>query len=83
MRGTLPLILAGTCLAILPLVGQAGHALPTTMARMPFCVAADAGALTPARDWLGSLQGWGDSPAVLVWRNVVARSKGKAGPAGC
>ncbi len=83
MRGTLPLILAGTCLAILPLLGPAGHALPTTIARVPVCVAPDAGALTQARDWLGSLQGWGDSPVVLAYRNIVARSKGTAGPAGC
>ncbi|TCH97486.1 hypothetical protein EJV46_15270 [Roseococcus sp. SYP-B2431] len=83
MRGTLPLILAGTCLAILPLMGPAGHALPANMARLPVCAAAEAGVLTPARDWLGSLQGWGDSPVVLAYRNVVARSKGRAGPPGC
>jgi hypothetical protein len=83
MRGTLPLILAGTCLAMLPLMGPAGHALPTTAARLPVCVAAEAGALTQARDWLGSLRGWGDSPAGLAYRNIVARSKGKAGPVGC
>lgn len=83
MRGTLPLILAGTCLAILPLLGPAGHALPSTAARLPVCVAADAGALTQSRDWLGSLQGWGDSPVVLAYRGIIARSKGKPAPAGC
>lgn len=83
MRGTLPLILAGTCLAILPLLGPAGHALPRTIAHVPVCAAPDAGALTPARDWLGSLRGWGDSPVGLAYRNMVARSRGKAGPEGC
>lgn len=82
MRGTLPLILAGTCLAILPLIGPAGGAMPAAP-RMPLCVASDAGAATQARDWLGSLIGWGDSPAVLAYRNIMALSKGKTGPAGC
>lgn len=83
MRGTLPLILAGTCLAILPLLGQAGRSLPTSVSHVPVCVAAEAGSLTSARDWMGSLQGWTDSRAVLAYRAVMARSKGKPAPAGC
>lgn len=83
MRGTLPLILAGTCLAILPLLGPTGHALPASIGRVSSCIAPDAGVLSVARDWLGSLQGWGDSPTVLAYRNIVARAKGKPSLAGC
>ncbi|MDB5413702.1 MAG: hypothetical protein JWR10_2037 [Rubritepida sp.] len=80
MRSTLPLLLAGTCLAILPLLGPTGAALPTNLEGIRICVAQDAGAATQPRDWLGSLHGWQDSPLVLAWRASLAALKGKPSP---
>jgi hypothetical protein len=37
--------------------------------------------LAPARDWIGSLQGWPDSALVRAWHDLVSRAKGR--PAGC
>ncbi|WP_424811586.1 hypothetical protein [Roseococcus sp. YIM B11640] len=84
MRGTLSLILAGSCLAILPLLGPAGTALSSRHAGTAvLCAAPDARVMTAARDWMGSLQGWSDSPLLLTWRNLVASSKGTEAPAAC
>ena len=84
MRGALPLVLAGTCLAILPVIGPAGHSgRPSLAYPKPPCASGNARAGTPAHDWIGSLQGWADSPAVLAYRTVIARAKGLPAPAGC
>ncbi|UPY37879.1 hypothetical protein [Sediminicoccus sp. KRV36] len=83
MRNALPLLIAGTCLAILPLLGPAASAVPGGLERARPCVAASAAPITATRDWLGSLHGWQDSALVLVWRSSLAAAKGKPAPSAC
>jgi hypothetical protein len=47
------------------------------------CQVAEADAVSSARNWLGNIHGWSDSPLVLNWRALVAQTKGRDGPAGC
>lgn len=83
MRNAFPLLLAGTCLAFLPLLGPAASGLPAGLERGRACLAREATPITTARDWLGSLHGWQDSALVLAWRSSLAASKGKPAPLAC
>ena len=83
MRNALPLLIAGTCLAVLPLLGPAASSVHPGLERARPCVAPAAQPITAARDWLGNLQGWQDSPLVLLWRSTMAAAKGRPGPASC
>lgn len=83
MRNALPLLLAGTCLALLPLLGPAASAVPGGLDRTQLCIAPAASPITTTRNWLGSLHGWQDSALVLAWRSTLAAAKGKPGPANC
>lgn len=83
MRNTLPLLIAGTCLALLPLLGPAASAVPSGFERGRLCLAAEAAPMTATRDWLGSLHGWQDSALVLLWRSSLAAAKGKPRPSAC
>lgn len=83
MRHALPLLIAGSCLAILPLLGPAASAVPAGWQRVAPCMAQAAAPVTAARDWLGSLHGWPDSALVLAWRSSLAATKGKPAPTGC
>ena len=83
MRNALPLLIAGSCLAILPLLGPAAATHPGGLERAIPCMAQPAGAVTTARDWLGSLHGWQDSALVLAWRASLAAAKGRPAPALC
>ena len=82
MRNALPLLFAGTCLAILPLLGPAASALPGGLEQARACIAPEATPITAARDWMGSLKGWQDSALVLAWRSALAAAKGKPSPCG-
>ncbi|MEI6158412.1 MAG: hypothetical protein WCP77_01150 [Roseococcus sp.] len=83
MRNALPLLIAGTCLSLLPLLGPAASTVPAGLERSRSCAAPEAGVATTARNWLGSLHGWQDSPLVLLWRSNLAAAKGKQSPALC
>jgi hypothetical protein len=83
MRNALPLLVAGSCLAMLPLLGPALTSGPSALDRAQICVAPRAAPITITRDWLGSLHGWQDSALVLVWRGALAAAKGKPGPSVC
>lgn len=82
MRSALPLLFAGTCLAVLPLLGPAASAVPGGFERTRACIAANATPITTSRDWMGSLKGWQDSALVLAWRGALAAAKGKPSPCG-
>lgn len=83
MRNALPLLIAGTCLAVLPLLGPAASAVSPGLELARPCIAPAATPITTTRDWMGSLNGWQDSPLVLIWRSGLAAAKGKALPAAC
>jgi hypothetical protein len=83
MRNALPLLIAGTCLAFLPLLGPAASRVPSGLERTRPCLAREATPITVTRDWLGSLHGWQDSTLVLVWRAGLAAAKGKPSPLAC
>ena len=83
MRHALPLLIAGTCLALLPLLGPAASTIPTGLERTRTCFAREATPITATRDWLGSLHGWQDSALVLAWRAGLAAAKGKLAPSAC
>ncbi len=83
MRNALPLLVAATCLAVLPLLGPAASAVPLGLERARPCLARAATPVTATRDWLGSLHGWQDSALVLIWRSSLAAAKGKPGPSAC
>jgi len=83
LRNALPLLIAGTCLAILPLLGPAASKSPAGLERTYACFAPSAWPITASRDWLGSLHGWHDSALVLAWRSGLATVKGKPVPAAC
>ena len=83
MRNALPLLIAGTCLSLLPLLGPAASTVPAGLDRARACTAPEAGLVTTARDWMGSLHGWQDSPLVLLWRTTLAAAKGKQSPVVC
>ena len=83
MRNALPLLIAGTCLAVLPLLGPAASRATGVIEGRKICVAPAAMPITTARDWLGSLHGWQDSVLGLAWRGTLATAKGKPGPTIC
>lgn len=83
MRLALSLLMLGgfaAALLLVPTGPRAAAGLPTV--RLP-CAAPPPSAIAPARDWLGSLQGWPDSALVTNWRGLVAISKGRPLPPGC
>ena len=83
MQNTLPLLLAGACLAALPLLGPAASSLPSGLTRTQICTASAVAPINFTRDWLGSLHGWHDSPLILAYRGGMAAMKGTPGPATC
>lgn len=83
MRNALPLLIAGSCLAVLPMLGPAATSMQTEFNPVRACVARGAPPITATRDWLGSLHGWQDSVLVLAWRSTMAAARGKPGPSAC
>jgi hypothetical protein len=82
MRSSFPIFAAAAFAAVLALAPPA----VTGGGRAPagaLCAAPVEDAISPARNWLGSLHGWSDSPLVLSWRAFVAQTKGRAPPPGC
>jgi len=82
MRSSFPIFAAAAFAAMFAL---APGALGTRSGLVPagLCQAVEADAVSPARNWLGNLLGWSDSPLVLNWRAFVAQAKGRELPAGC
>ena len=83
MRNALPLLIAGTCLAFLPLLGPAASPAPVGLERSRACLSRETTPITTVRDWMGSLHGWQDSSLVLIWRASLAVAKGKPGRSAC
>jgi hypothetical protein len=79
MRSSFPIFAATAFAAMFALT----PATPTGHASPALCQPAGADAVSPARNWLGNLHGWSDSPLVLNWRAFVAQTKGRELPAGC
>lgn len=82
MRSSFPIFAAAAFAAMFALLpaGVTGRVGQVTAG---FCQAVEADAVSPARNWLGNLHGWSDSPLVLNWRAFVAQTKGRELPQGC
>ncbi len=71
LRGGDPML--SLALPRLPQLTNAVAAVTAPGCAMP--ASAQQQAWNATRLWLGSLQGWSDSPAVLAWRDFVHRTK--------
>lgn len=83
MWNTLPLLVAGGSLALLPLLGPTTRAVAGGMERVSVCRVQSPGPMATTRDWLGSLHGWQDSALVFAWRGSLAAAKGRPPPSAC
>jgi hypothetical protein len=82
MRSSFPIFAAAAFAATFALLPD-GVANRAGQVAAGLCHAVEADAVSPARNWLGNLHGWSDSPLVLNWRALVAQTKGRELPAAC
>lgn len=82
MRSSFPIFAAAAFAAMFALAPDATSGRAGQVAA-GLCHAMEADAVSPARNWLGNLHGWSDSPLVMNWRAFVAQTKGRELPQGC